>query len=228
MRYLPVLLSLLLYAYSAVAAIDNPHQCLNQPEIIILSATADENAAICSAAEQAMTFLAGFDLRPKRKISIEVIEDSIDSHGYIAYGSYDSRSDRISLMSYAAILRNSAAPMMYGEPFDRVHYSGAIAHEVAHAVVQHNLKTELLSTSPQEYLAHATQLAVLPPARRRAIIAAMDVRPWESGDAVSDVYMAMEPGKFAVKSYRHLLAMDDPSDFVEILLNAKWFYVYVP
>ena len=53
-------------------------------------------------------------------------------------------------------------------------------------------------------------------------------RPGESGDAISDVYMAIEPGKFAVKSYKHLLAMTDPSPFIQILLNAKWFYVYVP
>lgn len=39
--------------------------------------------------------------------------------------------------------------------------------------------------------------------------------------------MAIEPGKFAVKSDKHLTSMLDPLSFVQILLNAKWFYVYV-
>jgi hypothetical protein len=40
--------------------------------------------------------------------------------------------------------------------------------------------------------------------------------------------MAIEPGKFAAESYLHLTGMSDPAFFVEIILNAKWFYVYVP
>ncbi|NIQ11651.1 MAG: hypothetical protein GWO23_19245, partial [Gammaproteobacteria bacterium] len=76
-----------------------------------------------------------------------------------------------------------ALPEMYGEPFDRIHYSGAIAHEIAHAVMLHNLLTKHISQAPQEYLAHATQLAVLPPDRRKKIVQKMDVGPWEPGDA---------------------------------------------
>jgi hypothetical protein len=114
------------------------------------------------------------------------------------------------------------------QDLDRVHYTGAIAHEVAHAVMQHNLKTVLISPSPQEYLAHATQMAALPEARRKAIIRAMGVDSWQSGDVISDVYLGLEPDKFAVKSYLHLSGLVDPRAFVEILLNAKWFYVSVP
>ena len=45
---------------------------------------------------------------------------------------------------------------------------------------------------------------------------------------VSDVYMAIVLGKFVVKSYKYLLSMADPAPFVQVLLNAKWFYVSVP
>ncbi len=48
-----------------------------------------------------------------------------------------------------------------------------------------------------------------------------------SGDAISDIYMALEPGKFAVKSYKHLTTSEDPRAFIDILLNSKWFYVYI-
>jgi len=220
------LLSLLLLLPVAVSA--EQHSCINQPEVIIFSDQEDVIDEVCNAATHAIDFLARYGLTPKREIRFKLVEERIDSHGYIAYGNYDSRNDMIQLMSYRSIIEDSENPMMYGEPFDRVHYSGAIAHEVAHAVVQHNIVIKPLSTGPQEYLAHSTQLAVLPEQRKNAIVRAMAIEPWVSGDAISDIYMAIEPGKFAVKSYLHLTTMDDPEGFVKILLNAKWFYVYVP
>jgi len=220
------LLSLLLLLPVAVSA--EQQSCADQPEVKVYSDQEDVTAEVCSAAKRAIDFLAKYGLSPKREIRFNLVEEKIDSHGYIAYGSYDSRSDTIQLMSYRSIIEDSENPMMYGEPFDRVHYSGAIAHEVAHAVVQHNIVIKPLSTGPQEYLAHSTQLAVLPEQRKNSIVRAMAIEPWVSGDAISDIYMAIEPGKFAVKSYLHLTTMDDPEGFVQILLNAKWFYVYVP
>ena len=202
--------------------------CPDLPNVEVISDDKKNIVEICLAADKAIVFLSRYNLSPQRKINFEVVEEKINNRGYDAYGSYDSRSDRIQLMSYEAILKGAAQPMMYGEPFDQIHYQGAIAHEVAHAVVQHNLKFKPISPGPQEYLAHSTQLAALPPARRAEIIKAMEIGPWESGDAISDIYMAIEPGKFAVKSYLHLTNMSDPTSFVDILLNSKWFYVYVP
>jgi len=228
MPRLTMLLLLLFFLSLPRTTSASEHRCVNQPEVLVSSDNQETIAEVCRASERAIRFLAEYGLTPKREIKFSIIEDRIDSHGYIAYGSYDSRSDSIQLMSYASILAGSENPMMYGEPFDRVHYSGAIAHEVSHAVVQHNLLFKPLSTGPQEYLAHSTQLAVIPEQRKNAIIRAMDVDPWQSGDAISDIYMAIEPGKFAVKSYLHLTTMNDPQSFVKMLLNAKWFYVYVP
>lgn len=221
----PLLLFFLLLPIVTFASV---HRCVNQPEVIVYSDNQETIAEICHTSERAIRFLSDYGVTPKRDIRFRIIEERIDSHGYIAYGSYDSRSDSIQLMSYASILAGAENPTMYGEPFDRVHYSGAIAHEVSHAVVQHNLLFKPLSTGPQEYLAHSTQLAVIPEERRSAILRAMDVESWQSGDAISDIYMAIEPGKFAVKSYLHLTTMKDPVEFVKMLLNAKWFYVYVP
>jgi len=221
----PLLLAILCGIFPAAAA---AIVCPDQKFVEVLVEDTPTTEQICTAADQAIEFLGRFGIYPKRSIKFEIIEEQIDHRGYSAYGSYDSKSDRIRLMSYASIHALVKNPKMYGEPLDRVHYAGAIAHEVAHAVVQHNLHTELLSPAPQEYLAHATQLAVLPAERRERILKAMGVASWESGDAISDIYMGIEPGKFAAKSYLHLTRMLDPGPFVAILLNAKWFYVYVP
>ena len=231
MRYALVPLFILWFLLLPTLGSTQELSCPGLPQVIIDSGDKDNKediVMICLAADKAIAFLAEYNLTPKRQIHLKIVDQKIASHGYDAYGSYDSRTDRIHLMAYDAILKGAEKPMMYGEPFDREHYNGAVAHEVAHAVMHHNLTFKPISPGPQEYLAYTTQLAVLPSARRATIIKAMDVEPWASGDTISDTYMAIEPGKFAVKSYTHLMNMSDPAAFVQILLNAKWFYVYVP
>ena len=228
MPHLSVFLFILLVLLCPVAKSAHGQQCENQAEVIVLAADAATAAEVCRVAERAITFLSQFDITPQRTISFTIVEQQIDNHGYDVYGNYDSRRDGIQLMSYAAIQNSVEKPMIFAEPFDRVHYAGVIAHEVAHAVVQHNLKKTLRNSAAQEYLAYSTQLAALPKERRDVIITAMDVVAWASGDAISDTYMAMNPGKFAVKSYKHLTGLAEPGPFIEILLNSNWFYIKVP
>jgi Family of unknown function (DUF6639) len=216
-----------LLATPAFAA-DQERHCVKPLDVVVEGASPETVVEVCSATARALTYLSQFNLRPKRTILFDLTEESIANGGLPAYGRYDSRSDRIELMSYVAIRDKVPNSQMFGEPFDKVHYAGVVAHEVAHAVMQHNLKTVLISPMPQEYLAYATQLAVLPESRRQRILKALDVTPWQSGDVISDVYLGIEPDKFAAKSYLHLTALADPTAFVEILLNAKWFYIYVP
>ncbi len=202
--------------------------CPEQPEVIVASSNLTVSRQICQASLKAIEFLARIDLLPKRTIRFQIIEGKLDSHGYLAYGSYDSQSDQVLLMSFEAIIKSQQEPQMYGEFFDSVHYSAAIAHEVTHALFQHHIEIKQPGTSAQEYLAHVTQLAVMPEVRREAIIKRMDVDAWLPGDTISDIYMAMNPGRFAVKSYKHFTALTDPDPFVQLLLNNKWFYVNVP
>jgi hypothetical protein len=185
---------------------------------------------ICTAVGKAIEFLAQYDLHPKRLIKIEIVEGAIDSNGYVAFGSYDRLMDIIQLMSYDAITSNNQSPQMYDQPFDVEHYQGAIAHEITHAVFQHNSRNieDQLTNATQEYLAHSTQLGALTSERRRKIIDANDVGAWESGDSISDIYMGLNPTGFAVKSYLHLTQLEDPQPFIKLLLNNNWFYVSVP
>ena len=185
---------------------------------------------ICIAAEKSFLFLANYKLKPQRLIKIHIVETSISSHEYAAYGSYDRQKDLIQLMSLPAILRNTDSAQMYGQPFDVEHYHGAIAHEITHAIFQHNAGKikEQLTNVAQEYLAHSTQLGVLSAKRRSAIIKDSDVGPWEAGDSISVTYMGLRPTGFAVKSYLHLTQMSDPQPFIKLLLQNNWFFISVP
>lgn len=202
--------------------------CTEHPMVEVLSTDDQAIRMICAASDHALQLLEGYGLSPRRKIIVEVIEQGIDHLGYKAFGSYDIRKDRIQLMSFRSILENYSYPTMYDEPFDRIHYAGAIVHEITHAVFHHHSTADAPGPAPQEYLAHAIQLSSLPEKRRNRVIQAHNEPAWGAGDAISDIYMALEPGRFAVKSYKHLTSMNDPKNFIDILLNAKWFYVYIP
>ena len=185
---------------------------------------------ICKASSKAISFLAKYNLQPKRDIKFQVIETVINSHGYLAYGSYDRQKDIIQMMSFPSIQSNSITPLMYDQPFDKEHYHGAIAHEIAHAIFHHNTGSikEQLTNAAQEYVAHSTQMAVLSSERRNEIIETTDVGPWEPGDSISVTYMALQPTAFAAKSYQHLTQLVDPQSFIKLLLINNWFYISVP
>jgi len=223
-----LLLLLLLLSLLPGRALAGEAGCPGLPGVEVATGDAAQLQEICSAAARALVFLARFALVPKQTIHITIVDQKIENHGYPAYGRYEGKIDRIELMSFAAIMAMAVPPLMYGEPFDRVHYQGVVAHEVAHAVVEHNLRRKKFAVVSSEYLAHTTQLAVMPEARRQRVLAAIKVPPWQGGDTISAIYMAMSPEKFAVKSYLHLISLPQPDRFVQLLLEARWFDVYVP
>ncbi|WP_341540370.1 DUF6639 family protein [Marinobacterium mangrovicola] len=183
---------------------------------------------ICQGAREALVFLANYGVTPTGSIQIEVVDSPQEHNGGAAFGSYDRRTGRISLMSMAAISGLEETPKMLGQAMDYEHFRAGVAHEIAHALFHQNGPDAQLSNAAQEYLAYATQLAVLPEPQRRQLIESADVSAWQSGDTISEVYMAFAPEKFAVKSYLHFIQMSDPQAFVKTLLNVKWFYVDVP
>ncbi|MCB1759084.1 MAG: hypothetical protein KDI68_04780 [Gammaproteobacteria bacterium] len=185
---------------------------------------------ICVAAARAIDFLSHYDLEPKRPIRVEVVELSLQNRSYSAFGSFDSRTGLVQVMSPQAIAHTNPEPQMYGQALTGDHYPGIVAHEIAHALLdQHSRVAPLpIGMAAQEYLAHVTQLAVLPLERREQVIRVADVGPWESGDVISGIYMAIAPERFAVKSYLHFHQHPNPSQFVDELLGSKWFYVNVP
>ena len=222
---LVIAVSLMVITHDAAAKTS----CRKHQFVHIVAPGGDHPADVCTAAQKAIEFLARYNLYLKRPVTIEIVDSSINNRGYIAFGSYDRSQDQIRLMSYEAIMAGMA-PQMYDQPFDMEHYHGAIAHEIAHAVFQHNSADieDQLTNATQEYLAHATQLGVLSSQRRQQIIEASEVGPWESGDSISEIYMSLNPTGFAVKSYLHLTKLDDPRPFIAILLRNNWFYLSVP
>lgn len=201
----------------------------DNPNLLVLAQTRELHQEVCTAAELALEFLSRYGLQVKHPIRINIVEQPLDNLTYSAYGSYDSRSDLVQVMSPQSIHQTASAPKVNYQPLDRTQYRGIVAHEVAHALIQQNSKVLPLplGTAAQEYLATVTQLSILPPATIERVIRAADVGPWESGDVISGDYMAMSPERFAVKSYLHFHRHPMPAKFIDELLRSRWFYVNV-
>lgn len=220
----------ILSAFWMPPVIASQYRCETTPAILISAPDDTMLGYVCDAADRAISFLDRYKLKPQRAINIEIIDEIINQDGYMAFGSYDRQRDHILMMSLPAILRSSESPQMYNMLFDEEHYAGALAHEITHAIFQHNAKNteEQWNNAAQEYLAHATQMGVLSAAIRAQIIQAEATGSWESGDEISVTYMGFNPTGFAVKSYLHLTQLSDPHAFIQILLNHKWLYISVP
>ncbi len=223
-------LLILAFLFHTSPALAKQYSCDGNKSVKIQASNDKMVGYVCTAADRTIDFLGQFNLTPQRNINIKITDWPVSHRGYMAYGSYYRQSDQIEIMSLPAILKYSDAPEMYKMPFDEEHYMGAVAHEITHAVFNHNAPPieDKWNNAAQEYLAHATQLGVLPPEMREQIIKSERSGAWITGDEVSVTYMGFNPTGFAVKSYLHLTRLDDPAKFVQILLNHKWLYVSVP
>lgn len=203
--------------------------CNNNPNVEVSAQISEIREEVCRATELAIGFLSDYGLVVRRLIRISIVEQPLYNLSYSAYGSYDSRSDLVQVMSPQAIHQTTPAPQVNYQPLDQVQYQSIVAHEVAHALIQQNSQVLPLplGTAAQEYLATVTQLSIMPAAIRDQVIHSANVGPWVSGDVISGTYMAMAPECFAVKSYLHFLQHPAPADFVAELLRSKGFYVNV-
>lgn len=224
---LSILMIPMLVVIFATEALPQGHQCKDPPDVVIFSSKAPDVAEICASAAKAIAFLEHLELTPRRDIRINIVDEPIIRAGIKLHGGYRPGSDEILLMSYAAILKQPQQVQIYGEALDKSYYSGLVAHEIAHAVVQHNIPGGG-PTIAHEYLAYATQLAVIPKERLRSIITAAGTSPWKPGSIISAGYMALDPRKFAVKSYLHLISVQDSPAFIAMLLKTKGSSILLP
>ncbi len=221
------LLILLLLVVFTATGWAREYRCQEPPQVFIDAADDRMIAEICAAADQAIGFLARFQLIARRAIHIRLLERPIQTAQGSIHGGYSRSKDNILLTSFEAIVKQPGAVASYPGAFDKIHYASLVAHEVAHAVVQHNLISGE-HTIAQEYLAYSTQLGVMPVARRAKLIAAAEVSAWDSGQVISGDYLAMAPGKFAVKSYLHLVSLENPRPFVDLLLKVEGWTIHLP
>ena len=209
------------------------YQCPNLSAVNIITDGVADSDFICTTAEKTFAFLNRFGLLSDRTVTVKLIAQPLHSTLGSVYGGYDPYEDQILLMTFDSIVAQPEVYSLFSDSFDRIEYAGIIAHELTHAMVQDllHIKPDAMAHEyvvAQEYLAYATQIAVMPDQRKRNLAEKLDVEAWQSGHIINAVYMAFAPHKFAVKSYLHLTSLEDPQGFINILLKTSGLEIYVP
>ncbi len=171
----------------------------------------------CEAARYAVTFLAVNGLHITAPIEVRLVselpQDRVREGMFACYSHLDNTVHVLTLSS----LRNLQDS--FGLKIDSVLHQGVVAHEVAHAVAALNFAVEQPSSVAQEYIAYVTQLATLPTNRREDILARFSDEPLRPGAAVNKLLLAMDPGRFAVRAYRHFVNPGNGAAFLQRVLT---------
>lgn len=189
-----------------------------------VDAVADQRAsvsAVCRAAEQVSSVLSvcGFGVLDRIPVQVvEVLPAECPAH---ALGYFDARDATVTIPTYAACVALAGPEGRFGVPVTTALYESLIAHELVHATVSQHQGRTAINRAGQEYLAYAIQLATMSPALRTRILARYPQADPVRFDELSELYLDLAPGRFAVKSYLHFIALEDRCALIGDLLEGR-------
>jgi len=205
-----------------VAADVTNEPCANQT-IVAVGWTQADAEHICLAAERAVRALHSSGLPVSGGLIVRPLdEQGLRSNGH-PLGRYDARTNEIQILPFDVAVRAShERPPAFGVTMTRELWGSYIAHEMAHAAAEHRFSPGTPRMTAGEYIAAVVELMVLTDATRDPILASYrDVSGWGSATEISSTWYFINPSAFAVKSYRHFVALppNDQHQFIERLLR---------
>jgi hypothetical protein len=219
-RLVAMLLALMLAASGPGPAAAVEVRCPVQG-IAVEGPSPEDIADVCAAIADSAPFFAAVGLAMPDRVAVRLVDPAgLDSS---EIGHYDGRIDRILVLGYgAAVNRCRNAGPGLGAIASRPHWRSYVVHELAHAAIHLGCRDSCPSRAVHEYVAAVAQLSSLPDALRADLLAEYgDLAGFEGEDEITEIYYAINPHYFAVKSYRHYLAQPDPAGFVRRLLRSR-------
>jgi hypothetical protein len=221
----PLLLGVICWILAA--ALSSPAQaeavaCLDTG-IEVLAASEHDRQQACKAVSESEAFLAASGLKLPAGMTIQVVghlEGAISEP--FALADYDGRQRSIHILDFA---RAQAAFSAVNSPGLRLGMSPGvwrsyITHELTHAAIHAACGRSCPDLAAHEYIASVAQLSVLPEAERSALLAGYSQLEGFAGvDEISEIYYAMNPCQFMVKSYLHYRSPGHGNAFIKALLQ---------
>ncbi|PLX94819.1 MAG: hypothetical protein C0619_02215 [Desulfuromonas sp.] len=217
-RLLIALLSLFLFTSMAFSA-PTLLRCSETP--VAFSFDRPENLrCLCSATENAINFLRTIGLQTSDCITIKLVRHIASAHYHSLFGAYDPANQRVLILAYAeAVRRSEGTQKVMGIELTEDLWCSFAAHELAHAISDPFLNPRGTTHTAAEYIAFITQLHVLTPETRGKVLAAhKDVHAYNSVEEMSETYYLLDPNRFAVKRYLHFISLQEPAEFIQLLL----------
>lgn len=215
--YLALGLATVAAAGLAGAAGEGVDDCPGIPVQVVAGSTEDR-ALVCDGAGRAVAFLRTNGLEIKDTIRIQLRAFAMPS-GASHIGTYNPATREIELLTYEQTQLQTAQETPFDIPMDKRLYTSFATHEVAHAIAhQHAVDGRALYLG-HEYLAYVAQISTMDSATRGAVLQRSQLEGFADADEMSFTYYALDPSAFAIKAYRHYLALDDRRAFLAGLLS---------
>lgn len=187
---------------------------------VIAESSYDRDAA-CTGAGRAIAVLGGLGLTVLGPIVVQVVDEITIMHGVPALGLYDPRTHLVKVLARSAFSPGTAAEAVLGLPFDEDLHASVFAHEVTHAVLHQYEEWIPLGPAAHEYVAYSVQLATLPGPQRRRILDRFEGAAFSNVEQISEIILAFDPNRFAVKAYLHFRDAADQHAVLEGLIGAS-------
>lgn len=216
--YLHVLLLLTGFSVSSAAV---EQRCAGS-SIVVQGSDSESLQDGCDAVSNAARFFESSGLPMPTEVRITIVDDDprplLELH---ETGSYDSRQRAIRVLAYLpAVKATEGNEPGLGRITSRAHWRSYITHELTHAAIHAGCSSTCTSRAIHEYVAAVAQIASLPEDVRSSLLENYrDLAPFEQISEITEIYYALNPHYFAVKSYKHYLRQSDPRGFFHALLQ---------
>jgi len=186
-------------------------------EIIVVDAQPDEAEMVCELAEDVSRFMQAHGARqPPRMTTVQIVDRLSRAQLASTIGTFDATNNHIEVLTFEAAYRLMPKHPAFGIPMNYDLYRSFIAHELAHAIAHPNFTRRPVTTA-HEYIAYTAQIASMPPELRAAVFYNVRTPGFAHPREIDEVMLALDPNRFAVKSYLHFMRFgDEDASFVPL------------
>lgn len=189
---------------------------------IAIVADRDEARQVCRAADAAAGLFAELGLELPRETRVHLVDRM---HGAVGdadeLGRFDGRLHTVQVLNFTAARKAArrAVPGL-GVAMNRALWRSYIVHELAHAAIHAGCDRSCPDRASHEYIAAIAQIASLPAPERKDVLRHHNgVAAFARQSEISEIYYALSPCRFAVKSYLHYRQPENGPAFVRRLLE---------
>lgn len=218
---LPAAIALLFLAGPFTGISAGELQCKDS-NIVVQGAELQSVQDGCKAVKITARFFKSSGLSMPNDVKITIVDGQSTSFLEVhETGNYDARQNAIRVLAYRpAVKATEANEPGLGRITSRAHWRSYIAHELTHAAIHTNCDKTCPSRAIHEYVAAVAQIASLPKKQRSELLKPYHhLGPFKQLSEITEIYYAINPHYFAVKSYKHYQQLSDPRSFFRSVLH---------
>jgi len=190
----------------------------------ITAISQSDQSQACQAVRESMPFFASVGLKMPKMVEIRLVGSLAgQGAGEHELARYDGNQCFILMLEYdaarAAQRRSGKSSLQV--PMNRALWRSYVVHELTHAAIHAGCGQICPDRATHEYIAAVAQLASQPASLRSEILGHhRKLGAFGKETEISEIYYALNPGQFAVKSYLHYLQPGNGPAFVRRLLES--------